>query len=176
MLMQVTEQPTIIGRIGGPYGVRGWLKIESYTRPIENIFTYLPWLMKVGTNWQQVEIEEYQQRDSGRLLIKIAGIDTPEDAREFNRCDLAVSAEQLPTLTEGEYYWRDLIGLEVRNQEGINLGEIAHIIETGANDVMVIKNLAENGTKTLIPLIMDVFVKQVDLTANTMLVEWQLED
>jgi 16S rRNA processing protein RimM len=180
MLMQENEHPIIVGRIGGVYGVRGWLKIESYTRPKENIFTYSPWLIHVNGCWAEIDIEESQQRGSGRLLVKLAGIDSPEEARKYNHYDLAVAQEQLPPLTEGEYYWHDLIGLEVINQDEIKLGKISEIVETGANDVLVINGLSDGVSdkkaKVLIPLIMDVFVKQVDLIAKTMHVEWLHED
>lgn len=174
--MQENEAPILVGRVGGVYGVRGWLKIDSYTRPKENIFTYSPWLVRVDSGWQKVEIEEFQQRGSGRLLVKMVGIDTPEQAREYTGRDIAVVQEQFPALTEGEFYWHDLIGLEVINQDQVNLGKISEIFETGANDVLVVKKTGDKITKTLIPLVMDVFVKKVDLIAKTMLVEWQSED
>jgi len=174
--MQEDETPIIIGRIGGVYGVRGWLKIESYTRPKVNIFTYSPWLIHVDSVWKDVDVEEFQQRGSGRLLVKMLGIDTPEEAREFVRCELAVPQGVFPALSKGEYYWHELIGLEVFNQDEVNLGTIKEIVETGANDVLVIKKVGDNKDKTLIPLIMDVFIKRVDLIAKKMQVDWLIED
>ena len=172
--MQENKHPIIVGRIGGVYGVRGWLKVESYTRPKENIFTYSPWLMNVDSSWKEVDIEEFQQGGSGRLLVKMAGVDTPEQAREYIHCELAVSNETLPALREGEYYWHDLLGLEVINQDKDSLGKVVDIVETGANDVLVIKKGAK--TKTLIPLVIDVFLKRVDLIAKTIHVDWQIEE
>jgi 16S rRNA processing protein RimM len=174
--MQENENSIIVGRIGGVYGVRGWLKIESYTRPVENIFTYSPWLIHVDSSWKAVDIDEFQQRGSGRLLMKMVGVDTPEQARKFVHCEIAVTQEILPQLSEGEFYWHDLIGLEVLNQDEINLGKVKDIVETGANDVLVINKVGEKKTKTLIPLVMDVFVKRVDLIAKTMHVDWQIEE
>lgn len=174
--MQENEPPIIVGRINGVYGVRGWVKVESYTRPRENIFTYSHWLVRVNNRWQEIAVEEFQQRGSGRLLAKLAGIDSPEVAREYRKCELAVAEDQLPALKEGEYYWRDLIGLEAFNQDGIRLGVIKNIVETGANDVLVVNGSGENKAKLLIPLVMNVYVKQVDLIAKKIHVEWQLED
>ncbi|MFT5394825.1 MAG: 16S rRNA processing protein RimM [Gammaproteobacteria bacterium] len=174
--MQENEDPILVGRIGGVYGVRGWLKIESYTRPKENIFTYFPWLIHVDSSWKEVDIEEFQQRGNGRLLVKMTGIDTPEEAREYVHCELAVTQGKLPELSKGEYYWHDLIGLEVFNQDEINLGKVKNIVETGANDVLVIKKGGENKVKTLIPLVMDVFVKRVDLIGKTIHVDWLIEE
>lgn len=174
--MQENELPIVIGRIGGPYGIRGWLKVDSYTRPRENVFTYFPWLIKENDCWKEIQIEEFQQRGSSRLLVKIAGIDSPEAARAFIHCDIAVFQEQLPPPNEGEYYWHDLIGLDVVNQDQVNLGKISDIVETGAHDVLIIKGLDDKKNRTLIPLVMDVFVKKVDLAAKVVNVEWQSEE
>ncbi len=173
--MQENKSQIIVGRIGGAHGVRGWLKIMSYTRPKENIFTYSPCLINVDGLWQEIDIEESQQRGE-RLLIKISGVECPEDARRYMNCDLAITRKQLPVLEEGKYYWHDLIGLEVLNQDRVNLGKVSKISETGANDVLVINGTGENKKRLLIPLVMDVYVKKVDLITNTIHVDWPLED
>ena len=173
--MQENEPPLIVGRISGVYGVQGWLKITSYTRPKENIFTYSPWLIHVNNVWQEICVEESQQRGQ-RLMVKMFGIDSPEEARGYNQCDLAVTHEQLLPLQEGKYYWHDLIGLEVLNQDEICLGTIREIAETGANDVLVIKGDGEDKARILIPLVMNVYVKQVDMIAKTMHVDWQFDE
>lgn len=173
--MQQDKSQIVVGRIGGAHGLRGWLKIMSYTRPRENIFTYSPWLIHVNESWQEIKIEESQQRGE-RLLVKMSGIDNPEEARVYMNCDIAIKREQLPDLSEGEYYWHDLIGLEVFNQDEISLGRISEITETGANDVLVVQQKGENIKNILIPLVMDVYVKQVDLNANKMQVDWLLEE
>lgn len=173
-MQEENKSRIIVGRTGGAHGVRGWMKIMSYTRPRQNIFSYSPWLLKLSNSWQQVEVEESQHRGD-RLLVKLAGIDSPEQARLHMNCDIAISRKQLPALNEGEYYWHDLIGLEVVNQDQINLGRISEITETGANDVLVVKS-AKDKKNILIPLVMDVYVKQVDLDARQILVDWQLEE
>ncbi len=173
--MQEDKSQIRVGRIGGAHGIRGWLKIMSYTRPKENIFTYSPWLIYVNDAWKEIEIEEHQQRGE-RLLVKMSGIECPEDARSYMNCDLAIKSEQLPTLNEGEYYWHDLIGLEVFNQDEINIGKISKVTETGANDVLVISKDSENKNNILIPLVMEIYVKQVDLIARTMHVDWQIDE
>jgi 16S rRNA processing protein RimM len=171
--MQEDKLQITVGRVGGAHGVKGWIKIMSYTRPKENIFTYSPWLIHVKDAWQEIEIEESQQRGD-RLLVKMSGIENPEEARAYMNCDIAITREQLAVLAEGEYYWRDLIGLDVLNQDEINLGKISKITETGANDVLVITDESKNSI--LIPLVMDVYVKQVDMVAKIMIVDWQLEE
>ena len=169
--MQETESRITVGRFGGVHGVKGWIKINSYTRPKENIFSYTPWIVKKDSNWQEEKVEETQQRGE-RLLVKLIGIDTPEQAREFINSDIAISRGQLPALKENEYYWFDLIGLEVFNQDEVRLGEIKEILETGANDVLVIKDKR----KYLIPLLIGIYVMRVDLEAGKVSVDWQVED
>lgn len=173
-MQEENKSRIIIGRTGGAHGVRGWMKIMSYTRPRQNIFSYSPWLLHVGDTWQQIEVEESQHRGD-RLLVKLAEIESPEQARLYMNCDIAIMREQLPDLKEGEYYWHDLIGLEVLNQDLISLGKVSEITETGANDVLVIKS-DENKKCIFIPLVMDVYVKQVDLTARQIHIDWQIED
>lgn len=173
--MQEDKPQIIVGRTGGAHGLKGWMKIMSYTRPKENIFTYTPWLIYLDDTWQEIDIEESQQRGE-RLLVKISGIENPEDARTYMNCDLAIAREQLPALEEGKFYWHDLIGLMVLNQDGISLGKVSKISETGANDVLVIDAAGDSKNKLLIPLVMDVYVKKVDLIANTIHVDWQIEE
>ena len=167
--MRKDNTPIIIGRISGVYGVKGWLKIHSYTRPKKNILDYLPWLVKLNDAWQEIGTEKLQWKDQ-TLLVKISSVDTPETARKFTRCDLAVMRERLPSLGWKQYYWYDLIGLEVLNQEGVSLGKIKTLIETGANDVLVIN---DDKDKILIPFIKGVYIKDVDLQAGFVQVEWQ---
>lgn len=171
--MQENDPPIVVGRISGVYGVRGWVKLNSYTRPKENIFSYSSLLINVSNRWQNLDVEETQRRGQ-RLLIKINEINTPENAREFIQCELAITRSQLPPLNEGEYYWHDLIGLDVLNQDDVQIGQVKELVETGANDVLVVKGEGKN--KILIPLIMNIYVKQVDLSAKTISVDWQIED
>ena len=171
--MQEQHAPIVIGRIGGVFGVRGWMKITSYTRPKENIFTYSPWRINFENDWKEIQIKEFQQRGE-RLLVKIVGIDSPEVARQFIHCDIAILREQLPRLTDDKHYWYDLIGLEVHNQDDVVLGKVNEIAETGANDVLVIMNDANE--KILIPFVKGVYVKKVDLNASLLRVEWHMND
>ncbi len=166
--MRKDNTPIIIGRISGVYGVKGWVKINSYTRPKKNILDYLPWLVKLNDVWQEIGTEKPQWKDQ-TLLVKISSVDTPETARKFTCCDLAVMRERLPPLGRKQYYWYDLIGLEVLNQEGVSLGKIKTLIETGANDVLVIN---DDKDKILIPFIKGVYIKDVDLQAGFVKVEW----
>ena len=170
--MPLQDAPIIIGRIGALHGIRGWLKINSYTRPRPNIFMYLPWLVNMDKKWRRLLVDDCRQQGE-RLLAKIAHIDAPEAARPYVNRDLAVLRQQLPPPAEGAYYWHDLIGLSVINQDGRRLGEVKTITETGANDVLVIESGA--GQRILIPLLKGIYVQDIDLAAGRIRVEWQLE-
>lgn len=170
--MPLPDAPIIIGRIGAIHGIKGWLKINSYTRPRPNILVYLPWLVHMDKKWRPLALDDCRQQGE-RLLAKIAHIDDPGAARPYVNRDLAVMRQQLPQPPEGEYYWHDLIGLSVINQDGRRLGEVKTITETGANDVLVIESGA--GGRTLIPLLKGIYVQDIDLAAGRIRVEWQLE-
>ena len=173
--MQQNNPPLIIGRVGGVYGIKGWLKISSFTRPCENIFSYSPWLLLMNDTWHEISFDEFQKRGE-RFLVKFLGIDNPDDANQYVNSNIAITEKQLPRLKEGEYYWRDLIALNVINQDGILLGRISEIIETGANDVFVIINEDKERQKILIPSVMGVYIRKIDLTTQTMNVDWVVDD
>ena len=145
------------------------LKISTFL-PSSRIFeTTTP------NKWQEANLEEFQIRGE-RLLIKILGIDNPEDASQYVNCDVAIKHEQLPTLNKGEYYWRDLIGLKVLNQNEVELGVVSEIIETGANDVFVVTGNGESETRVLIPYVMDIYVKRIDLVTHTIHIDWVIDN
>ena len=173
--MQQNNTPLIIGQVGGLYGIKGWLKISSFTRPCENIFSYSPWLLLMNDTWHEISFDEFQKRGE-RFLVKFLGIDNPDDANQYVNSNIAITEKQLPRLKEGEYYWRDLIALNVINQDGILLGRISEIIETGANDVFVIINEDKERQKILIPSVMGVYIRKIDLTTQTMNVDWVVDD
>ncbi len=171
--MQSDSSPLIIGRVNGVYGVKGWVKVRSFTRPENNILNYSPVLLDIEGHWQEKAVEAAQSRGK-HLLIKLSGIESPEQAKLFQQCDIAIAHEQLPELVEAEFYWHQLIGLDVINQDQKPVGRVKEIRETGANDVLVVES--EQNRQTFIPLVMDVYVKHIDVTNKRILVDWVLED
>lgn len=157
-----------MGCLGSPYGVHGWLKLYSYTQPIDNILNYPQWYLQTETGWQLITSVETQTQPHGKYIrVKIAGCDSPEQARLYTNALIAVTRDQLPELADGEYYWSDLEGLSVVNTRGVALGQVDHLFSTGANDVMVVKGERER----LLPYIKNV-VLEVDLVQKKMVVEW----
>jgi 16S rRNA processing protein RimM len=165
-----THALIMIGKIGSTFGVRGWLKIFSYTESSVNIFTYHPWLIENNQGeWNPIEVEDTQTQGD-RLLVKFANINNPEDARLLTGKFIAIPRDQLPVLKKNEFYWSDLVGLTVINKQGDVLGKVIYLMETGSNDVLVIKNDKEHA----IPFIMDSVILNIDLEKQEIHVDWEL--
>lgn len=160
----------ILGRIAGVYGVRGWVKVFSETKPKENIFSYSPWQINLNGVWQSVEVVEGKPRGKG-LIAQLASYDDRELARQLVGAEIAIDKERLPAAEEGEYYWADLIGLKVVTLDGTELGRVDHLFETGANDVVVVQGKREH----LIPFVQGPYIHEVDLETGVMRVDWDPE-
>ena len=171
------SEMSVMGKITGVYGVKGWVKIHSYTEPMENIFSYKECFVYRGGRWQSIRFTDARPHGKG-LVAHIDGVDDRDQAALYSKCDLAVPLELLPALEEGEFYWRQLEGLKVVtvDEDGneLLLGTVDHLLETGANDVLVVKgcdgSIDEN--ERLIPYLFDQFVLEVDLRNSVIRVDW----
>lgn len=160
----------VVGKIGAPYGVRGWVKVHSYTDPIDNLFGYSLLLESPKGNWQPIKVEQFKAHGDG-FVAKLAMIDDRDQAALITNAQIAVMRDALPELEEDEHYWADLHGLAVYNQEDVHLGLVVDVFATGANDVIVVQ-----GTKEyLIPYALGSFVLEVDLEQKIMRVDWDAE-
>ncbi len=159
----------ITGKVGATYGIKGWLKVYSYTEEAAQILQYKPWYLAEGPNWQAFELEDGRQHGKA-IVVKFPGIETPEEARKLTGRAIAIQREQLPVLPENEYYWADLEGLTVLDQNGQILGQIAYLIATGSNDVLVIRDQA--GKERAIPYLPGTVIKKIDLKEQRMVVDW----
>jgi len=157
----------IVGRVSGLFGVRGWVKVYSHTSPREGILSYRTWYLNRNDGWQPHELAAGQAQGKG-VVAKLAGFDDRDQAAALIGTDIAIRREQLPKLKPGEYYWTDLEGLRVVNLEGIDLGVVSHLFETGANDVLVVQGDRER----LIPYTRGEAVREVDLQAGRIVVDW----
>ncbi len=168
---QLTEQKIIVGHITGVYGVKGWIKVFSNTEPREGIKDYNPWYLKTKTDshWRKIQVES-ARRHGKTVVAKIAGIDDREEAMLLSGQEIAIAASQMKPLGKDEYYWRDLIGLRVINQQDIELGVVKELMETGANDVLVVESA--EGKQHLIPWTLGHAIIGVDVEARCIEVDW----
>ena len=156
-----------LGRVSGVYGVKGWVRIYSYTSPRDNILKYKRWYLKRRGEWQVCKLVGGRKHGKG-VVAHIEGCNDRDLAAELMGSDIAISREQLPKTEPGEYYWSDLQGVRVETVDGVELGKIAGLFETGSNDVIVVNGDRER----LIPFLLDDVVKSVDLDAGLMVVDW----
>ncbi len=170
--MTAPAEPLAIGRLTTVFGVKGWLKVLSFTRPKENIFDYPDWWLKIDNGWQKLKIDQQQARGKD-LLIHIEGVDDRDEARQFCRQDIYIEKAALPQLPADEFYWHQLQGMGVTTCDGQYLGKITQLLETGANDVLVVKgdDRSIDRRERLIPYIDDV-VLTIDAGAGEMTVDW----
>lgn len=160
-----------LGRISGLYGVRGWVKVFSYTEPREALLDYKEWLVGGPGAWTPVTVTE--ARAHGQTLVaRLADTEDRDVAAAYVGSDVAVPRERLPETEEGEYYWADLEGLEVRHRDGRILGRVTRMFATGAHDVMEIRPEAQ-GREILVPFVPGDVVLAVDLDNGVIDVDWE---
>jgi 16S rRNA processing protein RimM len=168
------EQQIILGKVGAVYGIKGWLKIHSFTGETDAILDYFPWSLKLGNKTQTVEITDWRKHNKG-LIVKVAGIDDRDEAQALVGSEILTSEAALPELSQDDFYWRDLIGMSVVTTQGYDLGVVSDMMETGANDVLVVKaNLNDGFSKKerLIPYLFEQVIKSVSIENKQICVDW----
>lgn len=169
------EEMVVLGKIVSVHGIRGEVRVYSFTDPLDNLLDYRRWTLKRGNEVRQAEL--VQGRVQGNVLVaKLKGLDDREIARTFAEFEILVPRSELPVLDDGEFYWSQLEGLKVIDQNGQLFGILDHMLETGANDVMVVKPCAGSldDRERLLPYT-DQCVQAVDLEAGEMRVDWDAD-
>ena len=161
------DESICVGHIIGVQGVKGWVKVFSDTSPRENILNFSPWKIETGEKIMNVAVNGRLQGKN--VIAQIDGVEDRDLAAELIGSKIYIEPGQLPKLAEGEYYWSDLIGMKVESLESEPLGTIETMMETGANDVMVLQGDRER----LIPFVIDEIVREVDLANKRVVVDWQ---
>ncbi len=162
-----SDEIMVMGRLASPYGVKGWLHVNTFTALPDNLLGYTPWHLRRQGQWQTVELLGARHHGKG-LVVQLPGCLDRDAAALMTGIDIGIPRSQLPAVDEDEYYWNDLIGMQVLDQQQQMLGVVDHLFETGANDVMVVKGEKE----CLVPYIKDQVVKSVDLQARMIRVDW----
>jgi 16S rRNA processing protein RimM len=166
----VKDEYVILGRISGVFGVQGWVKVYSETRPRENILEYGRWWLRRPAGWQEAKLLDGRLQGEA-VVARLEGVTDRDVARSLIGTEIAIERSQLPKPKRGEYYWADLEGMKVVNLEGVDFGTVSHLFETGANDVLVV---TDGERERLVPFTKDA-VKEVDLKSRVIRVDWDAE-
>lgn len=161
-----SESLVVMGRVVAPYGVLGWVKVLPDTASKESLMDYKHWHVGDQSAWQRIKLKSGKMHNDV-LLAKLEGVNDRDAAFALKGALVAVQRSELPTLSDNEFYWADLIDMTVSNQQGVDFGQVKTLFETGANDVMVV----EGDQERLIPFTAQVVI-DVDVDKRTILVDW----
>ncbi|WP_043529215.1 ribosome maturation factor RimM [Litchfieldella xinjiangensis] len=166
----------VLGKLTSPYGVKGWLRIYSYTSPMEGILEYPQWRIRQADQLRTLRLDQGRRQGKG-LVASLVGVDSREQAEALAGAEILLPKQVLPELEPGDYYWHQLEGLRVTTREGVPLGRVNYLFETGANDVMVVKgdDEAVDTRERLLPFLPDQVIVDVDLERGEMTVNWDPE-
>lgn len=159
-----------VGKIAGAFGIRGWVKVYSETDPVENILNYSPWQVRLNGQVREMKVLDGRVQGKG-VVAQLEGVSDRNQAELLNHAEISILRDQLPEAGDDGVYWDDLEGLAVENTAGVALGRISHLFETAAHDVLVV---ADGETERMIPFV-DEYVKDVDLEAGKVIVDWQAD-
>jgi len=160
----------VVGRFGRPHGIKGFITVHSFTEPRDNILQYTNWHAVLKQQRQPLDLLQIETNDKG-ILVQVAGYPEREQVANLTNLDIAVSAVQLPSLQPGDYYWHELIGMEVISAQGSTLGKVIEILSTGSNDVLVIEGIKRH----LIPYLPGRFVLEVNKEQKLIKVDWDMD-
>ncbi len=175
--MSQSDDYILLGKISGVHGIKGWVKVFSYTSPRIKITEYSQLYMKGSKDQSWVSRKLIEGKEQGKNIIaRIDGVNYRDEAEALIGTEIAIHKDQLEVLAENEYFWRDLIGLSVETINGEKLGRIDWLFNTGSNDVIVIKDTESTEEKEhLLPFVFDDVIKSVDIEKSLMVVDWDPE-
>ncbi|EAR10354.1 ribosome maturation factor RimM [Reinekea blandensis] len=170
------EDYVVLGNISSVYGIKGWVKVYSYTEPMDRILEYGSWTLRKGQDLILVEVDKGRSHGKG-MVAHLKGVDDREVAKQYSGYEICVPQDRLPELPEGDYYWYELEGLAVVTTKDVRLGVVDYLMSAGSsNDVLVVKGdqHCADRRERLIPYV-DQFVLDVSLEAGRILVDWDPE-
>ncbi len=176
MTSQISEDFVVLGKVSSVYGVKGWIKVYSYTDPMDRILEYGDWTLRKDQQIIQVEVDKGRSHGKG-MVAHLKGIDDRDVAKQYSGYEICVPRNRLPELAEGDYYWYELEGLAVVTTQGVTLGKVDYVMNAGSsNDVLVVKGDSNSidRRERLIPYV-DQFVLDVNLETGLIQVDWDPE-
>ncbi len=168
------QKRVVLGKVGKVHGIKGWLRLHSHTSPPDNILDYPELGAIIKQKPLALKIDDSRFQNS-TLLVHFSGYDDPESSQDLVGTELWTDSSLMPTLDEGEFYWHQLQGMDVVNLQQEMLGKVSKLLETGANDVLVVSATAGSIDKRerLIPYLKEKVIKNVDIDANLIQVDWE---
>lgn len=160
----------VIGRFGRPHGVKGFVTVQSFTEPSDNILRYTDWHVFLNNQWQPVKLLCVEVHNKA-IVAQIDGYPEREMVSRLTNAEIAIQKEQLAELAPGEYYWHQLIGMNVVNQKGDAFGMVTEIMPTGSNDVLVV----QGEKRHLIPYLPEQFIIHIDDEKKVITVNWDVD-
>lgn len=162
-----------IGKFGSPYGIRGWVKILSFTEIPEYIFHYKPWLVRKTNLLEIIKLNNWKKNNK-TTIAKIDGINDRTQAELIKNQKIFINNHSLPKLTKGNYYWKDIIGCTVININNYIFGNVKKLIETGSNDVLVVRSNCKDFAikERFIPFIEQKIIKNINISNKIIKVDW----
>ncbi len=160
----------IVGCFGRTHGIKGLITVHSFTEPRDNILRYSDWHIMVVDQWQPIKLLHIETQNKG-ILARLEGYDSREQVSALTNKKIAINREQFPLLSPGEYYWHELIGMEVVNLQGLHFGRVSDIMATGANDVLVV----EGERQRLIPYLPEQFISEINTQQRLITVDWDAD-
>ena len=164
------SRPVVLGRIGAPFGVQGWVKVQSYTDPLEGITGYPVWELHRGVSLSRKAVLDWKRAGPG-VAVRLGGVETREAAQALTGAEVRVERADLPPTAPGEYYWHDLVGLDAYSLEGVPLGRVAGVLDMPAHPVLVL----EGDRERLVPLVRE-RLAAVDFDAGRLELDWHPDD
>jgi 16S rRNA processing protein RimM len=156
-----------MGRVLGPYGVKGWIKIHPFSDRVDALASYARWWLERDGRWVECAVDDCE-RHGDHIVARIAGCDTREQAFLYRGAHVALPRAQLPPARSGEYYQTDLIGLRLKNRDGAELGTLVAFFENGAHPIMRVDTQRGEQLIPFIPTVVD----GVDMDARVVWVDW----
>ncbi len=168
--MNKTLDWVVLGRFGRVHGIKGFIRVHSFTEPPEGILGYTVWHAFIANQWQLIKLVRTELTNKA-LLVQVEGYDEREQIAQLTNKEIAIERSQLPSLKPGEYYWHELIGMQVVNQENNILGNVGEILPTGANDVLVVSG----DKRYLIPYLPQQTIVSINSNLRLITVDWGLD-
>lgn len=160
----------VVGRFGRPHGVKGFVTVHSFTEPRDNILQYEDWYIFLNNQWQSIKLSDIELLNKS-IIAKVQGFPEREMVAQLTNIDIGIPQEKLENLQAGEYYWHQLIGLDIVNLSGEKLGQVAELIATGSNDVLVVTGKK----RCLIPYLPERYVLEINLEQQKIVVDWDAD-